>query len=196
MEIDAMIYLFMENTSLRRLNLPRVGFMNCMFTTRIKNEHGSYLKNKKSYKWDSWLISYVNSESPSYGKTEKDGHWISIEFMLGHVESFACVVPRILKEVHAKVYGKVLLLTQYKIVPTKVPPNHNRFACDRGVYELKYIECKMLQISMDWLNDENIKEARMKIAMDLWEASRDPILIQRMKNYAPPFVSSDMIEID
>ena len=139
-------------------------------------------------------------------------HWISIciKFALRtvevfdcggnnnrrHVESFACVVPRILKEVHAKVYGKVPLLTQYEIVPTKVPPNLNRFACDRGVYELKYIECKMLQISMDWLNDENIKEARMKIAMDLWEASRDPILIQRMKNYAPPFVSLDMIEID
>ena len=113
-----------------------------------------------------------------------------------HVESFACVVPRILKEVHAKVYGKVPLLTQYEIVPTKVPPNLNRFACDCGVYELKYIECRMLQISMDLLNDENIKEARMKIAMDLWEASRDPILIQTVKNYAPPFVSSDIIEID
>ncbi|EFH63979.1 predicted protein [Arabidopsis lyrata subsp. lyrata] len=61
---------------------------------------------------------------------------------------------------------------------------------------LCHIECHMLNLSMDLINDRNIKEARMKIDVDLWEAAHDPILIERMENYKPPHQLSDILEID
>ncbi|EFH70537.1 hypothetical protein ARALYDRAFT_337235 [Arabidopsis lyrata subsp. lyrata] len=227
-EIDAVLYLHRESTSLRRLNSARVGFMSCEFSARIKNEYPKFMKNKKTHKWDSRLIDFVTGESPSHGKTGKswaldfdriyapvnvnNSHWISIcvNFVLRTVEVFDCfgnnnrrnvemfayIIPRIVKDVHGKVYGKVPLLTQYEIINVKVPKNLNTTMCDCGVYALKHIECHMLNLSMDLINDGNIKEARMKIAVDLWEAAHDPILIERMKNYKPPHQSSDILEID
>ncbi|CAE6072024.1 unnamed protein product [Arabidopsis arenosa] len=113
-----------------------------------------------------------------------------------NVEMFVYIIPRIVKDVHGKVYGKVPLLTQYEIINVKVPKYLNTSMCDCGVYALKHIECHMLNLSMDLINDGNIKEARMKIVVDLWEAAHDPILIERMKNYKPPHQSSDILEID
>ncbi|EFH39789.1 hypothetical protein ARALYDRAFT_917032 [Arabidopsis lyrata subsp. lyrata] len=107
-EIDAMLFLHREKTSIGRLQLDRVGFMNCMFSTRIKTEYERYLKNKKSHKWDSRLLSYVYGENPSHGMTCKrwamdvdriyapvninNSHWISIciNFALRTIEVFDC----------------------------------------------------------------------------------------------------------
>ncbi|EFH66501.1 hypothetical protein ARALYDRAFT_335032 [Arabidopsis lyrata subsp. lyrata] len=157
----------------------------------------------------SWALDFDRIYAPV---NVNNSHWISIcvNFVLRTVEVFDCfgnnnrrnvemfayIIPRIVKDVHGKVYGKVPLLTQYEIINGKVPKNLNTTMCDCGVYALKHIECHMLNLSMDLINDGNIKEARMKFAVDLWEAAHDPILIERMKNYKPPHQSSDILEID
>ncbi|EOA14739.1 hypothetical protein CARUB_v10028032mg [Capsella rubella] len=70
-EIDAMMYIFREHTSLGRLPSSRVGFMNCMFSMLIKTEHAKYLKDRRSHKWSIDLLDYANGELPSHGKTRK-----------------------------------------------------------------------------------------------------------------------------
>ncbi|CAN6826935.1 unnamed protein product [Brassica oleracea] len=44
---------------------------------------------------------------------------------------------------------------------------------DCGAYSLKFIECHLLGLNFSLVNDENIQEARHKIAYDLWEAAND-----------------------
>lgn len=138
-------------------------------------------------------------------------HWISvcINFILKtvevfdcdrhhnrrHVEPFAAAIPRIVKEIHSKVDGKVPLLTQYQIIHHSLPPNLNRSCCDCGVYALKYIECHILNLPLDLINEDNIREARLKLAVDLWAASKDPVLIDRMEKYEPHNNSSDIVDV-
>lgn len=139
-------------------------------------------------------------------------HWISVcvNFVLQtvevfdcyrhvnirNVESFANIIPRVLKEIGVKINGKTPLLTPYKIIEVPLPSGLNSSACDCGVYALKYIESHFLGLRMDLINDENIGEARHKVAVDLWEAANDPVLIERMKMFEPPQMSSDSVFID
>ena len=102
-------------------------------------------------------------------------------------------IPRILKGMHKKAYGKPSLLTAYEIISAKVPPGLNISQSDCGVYSLKYIECHMLQLRMDLMNDDNIPGARHKCAVDLWEAANDPVFVEIMENSPPPVLSSDDI---
>lgn len=225
------MYLFRENTSLGRLKSDRVGFMDCLFSVQIKIEYEKYLKsaNRRSYKWDNVLLSYVNGELPSHGKTMKkwavdfdriyapvfvnDNHWIAVcvNFSLRtvevldcanhhnrrNVEAFAFIIPRLVKEIHTKANGKQPLLSQYNIIEVPLPRGLNKSNCDCGVYALKSIECHLLQLRLDLINDDNIKEARLKLAVDLWEAANDPVLIDRMeKHEPPPKLSSDIVNID
>ena len=57
---------------------------------------------------------------------------------------------------------------------------------DCGAYSLKFIECHLLGLDFSLVNDENIKEARHKIAYDLWEAANDAVLQSRMSTFKPP----------
>lgn len=206
------MYLFREKTSLGRFKSDRVGFMNCLFSMHIKNEFEKFRQNKRSHKWDTNILSYANGALPSHGKTGKKwaldfdriyapifvngNHWIFD--CHGHqnrrpVEPFATLIPRILKEIQTKSYGKNLHVAPYSIVLVSVPPNLNKSSCDCGVYALKYIECHLLQLDMSLTNDENIREARMRIAVDLWEAASDPVFIRRMEKYEPPHITSSEI---
>ncbi|CAF2056633.1 unnamed protein product [Brassica oleracea] len=57
---------------------------------------------------------------------------------------------------------------------------------DYGAYSLKFIECHLLGLDFSLVNDENIQEARHKIAFDLWEAANDEALQYRMSTFKPP----------
>ncbi|KAF3577058.1 hypothetical protein DY000_02034949 [Brassica cretica] len=57
---------------------------------------------------------------------------------------------------------------------------------DCGAYSLKFIECHLLGLDFSLVNDENIQEARQKIAFDLWEAANDEALQYRMSTFKPP----------
>ncbi|CAE6004963.1 unnamed protein product [Arabidopsis arenosa] len=224
-DMDAAMYLFREKSSLGRLDLARVGFMDCSFGMRLNNEYTKFVKNKRSHQWSSLIQDYANGELPPHGRTRKQwrsdfdriyfplhvngNHWISlcINFIqrtvdifdcAGHnhrrnVEAFAITIPRILKEIHTKSYGKNLLLSPYTLVHVPVPPGLNKSRCDCGVYALKYIECHFMGLPMDILDDVNIKHARQRIAVDLWEAASDPVFIDRMAKYEPPQLDSDTI---
>ncbi|CAE6075028.1 unnamed protein product [Arabidopsis arenosa] len=226
-DMDAAMYLFREKSSLGRLDLARVGFMDCSFGMRLNNEYTKFVKNKRSHQWSSLIQDYANGELPPHGRTRKQwrsdfdriyfplhvngNHWISlcINFIqrtvdifdcAGHnhrrnVEAFAITIPRILKEIHTKSYGKNLLLSPYTLVHVPVPPGLNKSRCDCGVYARKYIECHFMGLPMDILDDVNIKHARQRIAVDLWEAASDPVFIDRMAKYEPPQLDSDTIEI-
>ncbi|EOA17966.1 hypothetical protein CARUB_v10006381mg [Capsella rubella] len=139
-------------------------------------------------------------------------HWISlcINFIQRTVEIFDCAghyhrrnvdpfaqaIPRIVKEIHTKSDGKSPLLSPYTLVHVSVPPGLNKSKSDCGVYALKYIECHFLGLPIDMVHDDNIRHARHKIAVDLWEAATDPVFIDRMAKYEPPQLDSDMVAID
>jgi len=50
-------------------------------------------------------------------------------------------------------------------------------------------------LSLDMLDDVNIKDARLRIAVDLWKAAFDPVFIDRMTKYKPPKINSEIIDI-
>ena len=75
-------------------------------------------------------------------------------------------------------------------------PFINKSSSDCGVYALKFIECHALGLDFTLVNDDNIREARQKIAYDLWEVANDPELMLRMSKYTPPkTITSNVVEL-
>ncbi|KAL0722239.1 hypothetical protein Bca4012_036838 [Brassica carinata] len=50
----------------------------------------------------------------------------------------------------------------------------------------KFIECHALGLELSVVNDDNIKEARLRLLWDLWEPANDQELVDRMSKYEPP----------
>ncbi|CAH8301505.1 unnamed protein product [Eruca vesicaria subsp. sativa] len=109
-------------------------------------------------------------------------HWIAlcICFQTKHIDVFDCsgvkryrevdgftnLVPRIVKAVQPAIYQKDFTVSLYTV--TYVPMESlNAGACDCGVYTLNFIECHALGLDLSLLNDENIKEARLRVLWDL-----------------------------
>ncbi|CAH8389868.1 unnamed protein product [Eruca vesicaria subsp. sativa] len=111
------------------------------------------------------------------------------------VDGFKNLVPRIVKAVQPAIYQKDFTVDPYTV--TYVPmPKLNISACDCGVFTVKFIECIALGLDLSLVNDENIKEARLRILWDLWEAANDPELVEKMALYKPPeCLSSTITEI-
>uniref|UniRef100_A0A0D3BHH7 Ubiquitin-like protease family profile domain-containing protein n=1 Tax=Brassica oleracea var. oleracea TaxID=109376 RepID=A0A0D3BHH7_BRAOL len=101
------------------------------------------------------------------------------------VEAFAVLIPRIVKAVQSPERKKDFNVKQYTVsyVPMR---GLNMSGNDCGAYSLKFIECHLFALDFSLVNDENIKEARHKIAYDLWEAANDEVLQSRMSTYKPP----------
>ncbi|KAF3499424.1 hypothetical protein F2Q69_00043500 [Brassica cretica] len=57
-DMDAMMYLFREKTSLHRWKPNRVAFMNCMFSNQIITAYGKFDGNRRGYKVDNNLLEY------------------------------------------------------------------------------------------------------------------------------------------
>ncbi|CAN6924504.1 unnamed protein product [Brassica oleracea] len=101
------------------------------------------------------------------------------------VEAFAILIPRIVKAVQSSDKKKDFNVKQYTVsyVPMR---SLNKSGNDCGAYSLKFIECHLLGLDFSLVNDENIQEARHKIAFDLWEAANDEALQYRMSTFKPP----------
>ena len=111
------------------------------------------------------------------------------------VESFAVLIPRIINAVQSPERKKDFNVKQYTV---SYVPMHglNMSGNDCGAYSLKFIECHLLGLDFSLVNDENIKEARHKIAFDLWEAANDEALQYRMSTFKPPKRAPEkMVEI-
>ncbi|KAG2323370.1 hypothetical protein Bca52824_016583 [Brassica carinata] len=70
-EMDAMMYIWREKTSLRRWNIDRVAFMNAMFCLQIENEYQKCKDRKRGYVVPNLLLAYGRGELPSHGRTNK-----------------------------------------------------------------------------------------------------------------------------
>ncbi|CAF1756886.1 unnamed protein product, partial [Brassica napus] len=216
-DMDAMMYLFREKTSLRRWKPNRVAFMNCMFSNQIITAYRKFDGNRRGYKVDNNLLEYGRGELPYHGSTGSvwsvdvdrlyipicvnQIHWISMCVNLMNrtvevfdcggkknnkaVEAFAVLIPRIVKAVQSSDKKKDFNVKQYAIsyVPMRAL---NTSGNDCGAYSLKFIECHLLGLDFSLVNDDNIQEARHKIAFDLWEAANDEALQYRMSTFKPP----------
>ncbi|WZY70614.1 hypothetical protein YC2023_002854 [Brassica napus] len=185
-EIDAMMYLFTERTTLRRWEPTKVAFMSCMFSNQMKTSFEEFRKDKKKFKVSELLHRYgievFDCEGLKYNK---------------EVEPFAILIPRIVKCVHSSKSRQQLTVKQYTVSYAPMPYLLNKSSSDCGVYALKHIECHLLGLDFSLVNDSNIREARQKIVYDLWEAANDPELILRMAQYIPPkLITNPLVELD
>nr|VDD54592.1 unnamed protein product [Brassica oleracea] len=101
------------------------------------------------------------------------------------VEAFAVLIPRIVKAVQSPERKKYFNMKQYTVsyVPMR---GLNMSGNDCGAYSLKFIECHLLGLDFSLVNNESIKEARHKIAYDLWEEANDEVLQYQMSTFKPP----------
>uniref|UniRef100_A0A0D3DIT1 Ubiquitin-like protease family profile domain-containing protein n=1 Tax=Brassica oleracea var. oleracea TaxID=109376 RepID=A0A0D3DIT1_BRAOL len=227
LEIDGMMWLFTERTSLRRWFPNKVAFMTCLFSNQITNSYNEYKKDKKKFKVTGLLQQYGVGELPAHGRTRLmwdldvnrmyvplnvGKHWISmcVNFVTrsievfdceglrhpGAVEPFAVLIPRVVKAVQSS-KSRQHHVKQYTVSYASIPFLLNKSSSDCGVYALKYIECHLLGLDFSLVNDNNIREARQKIAYDLWEAAIDHVLIERMAKFTPPkTISSALVELE
>lgn len=146
-------------------------------------------------------LSFFISSFTNFLMSNVGNHWIAVciniiekrvqvfDFSRGrnrqHVEKFAALIPRIVKAVAPPQSKKQLLLQPYSIVEVPMKARLNKSCCDCGVYALKHLECHLLGLDLSLVDDENIQGCRQKIAVDLWEATHDPIYAEAMKQYVP-----------
>ncbi|XP_048623582.1 uncharacterized protein LOC106408911 [Brassica napus] len=221
-EIDAMLYLFRERNSLGRWNQSKVAFMSCLFSNQMKNSYIDFKKDRKGFKVQGLLHQYGIGELPAHGRTRlmwdldvsrmyvpllvHGNHWISmcVNFVTRSIEVFDCggmkhnkdlepfahLIPRIVKAVQSS--KSKLIVKPYDVTYAPMP-FLNKTSSDCGVYALKHIECHLLGMDLSLVNDDNIREARLKIAYDLWEAANDPVIISRMSQFIPPKTTTDPV---
>ncbi|KAG2323298.1 hypothetical protein Bca52824_016511 [Brassica carinata] len=217
-DMDAMMYLFREKTSLRRWKPDRVTFLNCMFSNQIITAYGKFEGNRRGFKLEDHFLEYGRGELPYHGSTGSvwnididrlyipicvnQYHWISMCVNLVNrtidvfdcggkkntrvVEAFANLIPRIVKAVQPPDKKKDFNVKQYTVSYVPMCQVLNMSGNDCGAYSLKFIECHVLGLDFSLVNDENIQEARHKIAYDLWEAANDEVLQYRMSTFKPP----------
>ncbi|KAH0898562.1 hypothetical protein HID58_048130 [Brassica napus] len=70
-EMDAMMYMWRENTTLRRWNIKRVAFMSALFCLQLDNAYRKFHPNKKAYELPDLFLAYGRGELPSHGRTDK-----------------------------------------------------------------------------------------------------------------------------
>ena len=70
-EMDVMMYMWRENTTLRRWNIKRVAFMSAIFYLQLDNAYRKFNPNKKAYELPDLFLAYRRGELPSHGRTDK-----------------------------------------------------------------------------------------------------------------------------
>ncbi|CAH8380296.1 unnamed protein product [Eruca vesicaria subsp. sativa] len=197
-EMVSIMFIWRVNTSFKRWTPTRVAFMPSIFCLQMDTEFNKFVLNKKAYELHEFLISYGRGELPAHGRT--DQVWgVDIDrlyfpqFVNGsrrgrnrqYVEKFAALIPWIVKAVAPPESKKQLLVSPYSIVDVPMTARLNKSCADCGAYALKHLQCHLLGLDLGIVDDEIIQGCRQKIAVDLWEASHDPILAQVMTQYVP-----------
>ncbi|KAG2270159.1 hypothetical protein Bca52824_064714 [Brassica carinata] len=109
LEIDAVMYVFRERTSLKRWRPHRVAFMTVVFSNMIKKEYGLLeAQGRKNYTLHNLLLQYGKGVLPPHGRTEEiwnvdvdrlyvpvhvsGNHWIAlcISFVTRSIDVFDC----------------------------------------------------------------------------------------------------------
>uniref|UniRef100_A0A0D3BJJ5 GRF-type domain-containing protein n=1 Tax=Brassica oleracea var. oleracea TaxID=109376 RepID=A0A0D3BJJ5_BRAOL len=68
-EIDAMLFLFRERTTLGRWKANKVAFMSCVFSNQIKCSYATFQKDKTKFKVEGLLHDYGTGQLPPHGRT-------------------------------------------------------------------------------------------------------------------------------
>ncbi|KAG2248601.1 hypothetical protein Bca52824_088229 [Brassica carinata] len=172
-EIDVVMYVFRERTTLKRWNVDRVAFMTCVFSDLIAKNYQNLCKGIKKYTMDPLLLEYGKGGLPSHGRTrilwnvDVDRMYVHVfdcggRKRIKEVEAFAHLIPRIVKVVQSLTVHNHLIITPYTV--SYVPMSGlNRLNCHCGVYTIKHIECHMLGLDISLVSDDNIWGARIKI---------------------------------
>ncbi|KAG2271944.1 hypothetical protein Bca52824_066499 [Brassica carinata] len=154
-----------SRTSLGRWNQSKVAFMSCLFSNQMKNSYIDFKKDRKGFKVQGLLHQYGIEVFDCGGmKHNKD------------LEPFSHLIPRIVKAVQSS--KSKLIVKPYDV--TYAPMPFLNKTCS---------DCMDLSL----VNDDNIREDRLKIAYDLWEAANDPIIISRMSQFIPPKTTTDPV---
>ncbi|CAH8390793.1 unnamed protein product [Eruca vesicaria subsp. sativa] len=70
-EMDAFMFIWRVNTTLKRWALSRVAFMSAMFCLQIDAAYNKFFRNKKAYELPEFLLGYGRGELPSHGRTDQ-----------------------------------------------------------------------------------------------------------------------------
>ncbi|KAG2304927.1 hypothetical protein Bca52824_033578 [Brassica carinata] len=107
-EMDAFMFIWRVNTTLKRWNPSRVAFMSAMFCLQIDAAYSKFLPNKKAYELLEFLLGYGRGELPSHGRTDQvwgvdvdrlyfslfvnGNHWVAVcvNIIEKRVEVFDC----------------------------------------------------------------------------------------------------------
>ncbi|KAH0904029.1 hypothetical protein HID58_043532 [Brassica napus] len=167
-EMDAMMYIWREKTSLRRWNIDRVAFMNAMFCLQIEKEYEKCKDDKRGYVVPDLLLAYGRGELPSHRRTNRvwgvdvdhlyfplfvnGNHWVDVcvNMIEKKVEVYDCNRGRNRQYVEnfacmipriVKAVGppkSKLLLTSYSIVDMPMQTRLNKSCADFGA--LKHLD--------------------------------------------------------
>ncbi|KAG2304606.1 hypothetical protein Bca52824_033257 [Brassica carinata] len=140
-EIDAVMYVFRERTTLQRWKVDRVAFMTCVFSDLIATDYKHFLDGIKNYKMDPLLLEYGKGELPSHGRTRKlwnvdvdrmyvpvwvnRNHWIAlcISFVTRNIQVFDCSGRKSIKEVEA--FTKLIPRIVKAVQSSTIRKHHN-----------------------------------------------------------------------
>ncbi|WZY91985.1 hypothetical protein YC2023_064314 [Brassica napus] len=178
-DMDAMMYLFREKTTLRRWSPDRVAFLNCMFSNQIITAYGKFDGNRRGYKIDDNFLEYGRGELPYHGSTGS----------VWSVDVDRLYIPICVNQIHWISICVNLVNRTIDVFDCGGKKNNRvieAFAVLIPRIVKAFIECHLLGLDFSLVNDENIKEARHKIAFDLWEAANDAVLQSRMSTFKPP----------
>ncbi|CDY18297.1 BnaC09g30470D [Brassica napus] len=141
-EMDAMMYMWRENTTLRRWNIKRVAFMSTLFCLQLDNAYRNH--------WISVCVNIIEKKVEAFdcrrGRNRQ------------YVEKFAAMIPRIVKAVAPPESKKQLLFSPYSIVDIHMKSRLNKSCADCGVYALNHLECLLLGLDLSLVDDETLQE--------------------------------------
>jgi len=69
--MDAVMFIWRVNTTLKRWAPSRVASMNAMFCLQIDAAYKKFFPNKKAYELPDFLLGYSRGELPSHGRTDQ-----------------------------------------------------------------------------------------------------------------------------
>lgn len=70
-EMDAYMFIWRVNTTLKRWSPTRVAFMSAMFCLQLDAAFKVFNPDKKSYELPDFLLGYGRGELPSHGWTDQ-----------------------------------------------------------------------------------------------------------------------------
>ncbi|CAH8352435.1 unnamed protein product [Eruca vesicaria subsp. sativa] len=178
--MDVFMYIWRVKTSLRHWTLDRVAFMPTYFFLQIEKAYLSFTGNL----WIAVCVNFIEKIVEVFGCLQGRNRQ--------YVEKFSVMIPRIVKAV-APPENKKYLLEKYYIVEVPLKARLNKSLCDCGAYALKNLECQLLGLDLNLVDDEIIQRCCQKIALDIWEAKQNPILIELMTQYVPSNFESSIV---